>query len=88
MIDSKVVTQNANISISVLMQYCRKNAVAFFAFLGFFAFCFKTVIPRMIQTCSAPQNDRLNFNFVKVFHTVGTKLAINGRKMVIYQSIF
>ena len=62
-----------------------KNAFVFFAFLGFFAFCVITVVPIMILTCSAPQNDRLNLNYVKEFHIVGTKMARNGRKMAIYQ---
>ena len=71
------MTQNANISI---LRYCRKNTFVFFAF------CVITVLPIMIQTCSAPRNDRLNLSFVKDFHIVGTKLmARNGRKMTIYQ---
>ena len=49
-----------------------------------FAFCVITVVPIMIQTCSTPQNDRLNFHFVKNFHIVGTKMARNGCKMAIY----
>ena len=40
----------------------------------------------MNQTCSAPQNDRLNLRFVKDFHIVGTKMARNGPKMAIYQT--
>ena len=49
-------------------------------------FCVITVVPVMIQTCSAPQNDRLNLSFVKDFHIVGTKMARNGHKMAIYES--
>ena len=44
-----------------------------------------TVVPIMIQTCSAPQNDRLNLSFVKDFYKVSTKMARNGCKMAIYQ---
>ena len=49
-----------------------------------FAFCVIPVLPIMIQTCLAPQNDCLNLSFVKDFHIVGTKMAKNGRKMTIY----
>ena len=62
-----------------------KNGFAFFAFFFFFTFCVITVVPIMIKTCSAPQNDRLNFSFVKDFHIVGTNMARNCRKMAIYQ---
>ena len=62
-----------------------KNTFAFFAFLVLCAFCVITVVPIMIQTCSAPQNDRLNLSFMKHFHIVGTKMARNGCKMAIYQ---
>ena len=34
-------------------------------FLAYVAFCVITFEPIMIQTCSAPQNDRLIFSFVK-----------------------
>ena len=59
---------------------------AFVVFAGFFfAFCVITIVPIMIQTCLAPQNDRLNLSFVKDFHMVGKKMARNGWKMAIYQ---
>ena len=45
-----------------------------------FAFCVITFEPIMINTCSAPQNDRLNLSFVKD----SGKLARNGQKMAIY----
>ena len=51
---------------------------AFFAFFGFlvlFSFCVIPVVPIIIQTCSAPQNDRLKLSFVKEFHIVGKKMA-------------
>ena len=40
----------------------------------------------MIKTCSAPQNDRLNFSFVKDTNVDGKKLARNGRKTATYYS--
>ena len=43
-----------------------------------------TFEPIKIQTLSAPQNDRLNFSFVKDIHVVGEKRARNGRKTAIY----
>ena len=48
-----------------------------------FAFCVITFEPNKIQICSAPQNDRLNLNFVKDIHVVGEKMARNGRKTAI-----
>ena len=38
-----------------------------------FAFCVITFEPIKIQTCSAPQKDRLNLSFVKDENTVGEK---------------
>ena len=40
-----------------------------------FAFCVIIHEPIKIQTCSAPQNDRLNFGFVKDIHVDGGNLA-------------
>ena len=57
-------------------------------FVASFAFYVITFEPIEIQTCSAPQNDRLNFSFVKNKHTVGKKMARYGRKMAIYQLLF
>ena len=37
------------------------------------AFCVITFEPIKIQTHSAPQNDRLNFSFVKDIHVNGGK---------------
>ena len=45
-----------------------------------FAFCVITFEPIEVQTCSAPQNDRLNLIFVKYFSVNSRKLARNGRK--------
>ena len=50
------------------------------------AFCVITFEPIKIQTHSAPQNDRLNFSFVKDTYEDGEKLARNGRKMATYYS--
>ena len=43
-------------------------------------FCVIPFEPIKFLTCSAPQNDRLNFSFVKDIHVVGEKMARNGRK--------
>ena len=48
------------------------------------AFCVITFEQIKIQTHSAPQNDRLNFSFVKDNHVVGKKMARKGRKTAIY----
>ena len=45
------------------------------------AFCAITFEPIKIQTCSAPQNDRLNFSFVKNAHVVDKEMTGSGRKM-------
>ena len=39
------------------------------------AFCVITLEPIKIQTHSAPQNDRLNFSFVKDIHVDGGNLT-------------
>ena len=51
-----------------------------------FAFCVITFEPIKTQTRSAPQNDCLNFSFVKDTPVVGEKMARKGWKMAIYQS--
>ena len=53
-----------------------------------FAFCVITFEPIKIQTHSAPQNDRLNFSFVKDIHVDGGNLAWNSCKTAICQSTF
>ena len=50
------------------------------------AFCVITFDPIKIQTHSAPQNDCLNFSFVKDIDVLGKQLARNCRKMAIYHS--
>ena len=49
-----------------------------------FAFCVINFEPIKIQTCSAPQNDRLNLSFVKDIYVDGRELARNGRKTATY----
>ena len=70
LIGSLVTAQNAKISVSCFYWFCKKVVIcvmissffAFFAFLCIFLMAFE---PIKIQTCSASQNDRLNFSFVK-----------------------
>ena len=50
------------------------------------AFCVITFEQIKMQTNSAPQNDRLNFSFVKDIHVVGQQITRKGRKTAIYQS--
>jgi hypothetical protein len=45
-----------------------------------FAFCVITSEPIEVQTCSAPQNDRLNLSFVKYIKVIVKKMARNGQK--------
>ena len=47
------------------------------------AFCVITFDQIKIQTHSAPQNDRLNFSFVKDIHVDGGNLAWNSCKTAI-----
>ena len=52
------------------------------------AFCVITFDQIKIQTHSAPQNDRLNFSFVKDIHVDGGNLARKGCKTAISQSTY
>ena len=52
------------------------------------AFCVIAFEPIELQTCSVPQNDRLDLSFVKDEHTDGEKRAQYGSKMTIYQLLF
>ena len=79
------MTQNANISIYVFWQYCRKNMHLSFLGFGFFPFCVIIIVPIMIQTSLGPQNVRLNLSFVKDKHTYGKKMARKGPTTVVYQ---
>ena len=63
-----------------------KKRLCFLGFWVLFAFCFITVIPIMIQTCSAPQNDHLNLSFVKDVYVVAKKLTTNGPKRSIFET--
>ena len=47
--------------------------LCFLPFRVLFAFCAITVVPIMIQTCSAPQNDHLNLSFVKDLYLAAEK---------------
>ena len=51
-----------------------------FGFFAFFCISLITFEPIEIQTCSASQNDRLNFSFVKDTRVVGEKMTRCGRK--------
>ena len=42
--------------------------------------------PIEIQMHPAPQNDRLDFSFMKDIHAIAEKMARKGRKSVIYES--
>ena len=46
-----------------------------------FAVCVITFEPIKIQTCSSPQNDRLNLSFVKDIKVIGKKPTRYGHKM-------
>ena len=50
------------------------------------AFCVIAFEPIKIQTHSAPQNDRLNFSFVKDIPVVEKTMARKCREMAIYLS--
>ena len=47
------------------------------------AFCAIHFEPIEVKTHSGPQNDRLNFSFVKNINVDGGKVARNGRKTTI-----
>jgi hypothetical protein len=79
------MTQNANISIFGVLQFCSKKRICLFCI---FAFCVITIVPIMIQTHKVPQNDHLDFSFVKEGDTAGKKMARYGSKMTIYQLLF
>ena len=80
MIGWKVMTQNANISISFFLRFCTKTDICIFFVFYILVFFVITFVPIKIQTCSAPQNDRRNLSFVKDEHRYGEKKA---RKVVL-----
>ena len=47
--------------------------------------CVITVVPTIIQTCLAPQNDHLNLSLMKDFYIVGKKMTKSGCTTAIYQ---
>ena len=55
--------------ILYFLQNCRKPKIEIIAF------CVITFQPIKVQTCSAPQNDRLNLSFVKDIYVDGGNLA-------------
>ena len=69
LIGSKIMTQKANISVFFLW-FCQKksNLCSVFCVFVIWVITFKP-----IQTCSAPQNDRLNLSLVKDTYVVGKK---------------
>ena len=75
------ITKNT-IQIRVFLQNRKKTK------MGIFAFCVIAFEPIKIQTCSAPQNDRLNLSFVKDKTCSWQKMARYGRYMAIYQLLF
>ena len=54
----------------------------------FFAFCVLTFVSIQIKPCLAPQNDPVNFSFVKGQYIIGKKMSRNGPKTAIYQYLF
>ena len=40
-----------------------------------------------MNRCSAPQNDRLNFSFVKDIHVVGKEMSRKGRKSLVSRKV-
>ena len=57
-------------------------SILLFGVFEFFVFCVITFEPIMIQTCSAPQSDRLIFSFVKDIEVVVEQMTRNHRKMI------
>ena len=51
-------------------------------FVTSFAFCVITFEPIEVQTCSAPQNDRLNLVFVKDIKVVVKKMTRNRCNLI------
>jgi hypothetical protein len=47
-----------------------------------------TFEPIRIQTCSSPQNDLLNLNFVKDIKVIGKKPTRYGHKMSVAKAIY
>ena len=88
MMRSKGMTQNANISIYFLLQFCTKTDVFYFCIFYVFVFFVITFVPIKVLTCWAPQNDRLNLSFVKDKHVAGKKMSRYSLKMTINQLLY
>ena len=58
---------------------CSGKDQLFYACVAFWVITFE---PIMIQTCSAPQNDRLKFSFVKDIKVFVQKMTRNRHKMI------
>ena len=89
MLQKKIMMKNSRLKFSEYMQnisigWCIKFATG--VEMEIFAVYVITFEPIRIQTCSSPQNDRLNLSFVKDFHVVGKKMTKNGQKMAIFES--
>ena len=54
--------------------------ISLFYKIGKNTFCVTTFEPIKIHTRSEPQNDRLNFRFVKDAHVIGEKMTRSGSK--------
>ena len=82
---------NDKLLIDNYWQNCRNvvtSAICSYADFDSWAFCVITFEPIEVQTCSAPQNDRLNLSFVKDIYVDGGNLAWNGCKTAISQSTY
>ena len=78
------MTQNAKTQKTQMSLFLQNHIKAE---MEIFAFCVPTFEQIKIQNCWAPQKDRLNLSFVKYVYIVGEKMAGNGRKTAICQSV-
>ena len=81
------MTQNANISISIFLQFCNKKLICIFCIFIFMRFELE-LLYQLRFTHLAPQNHHLNLSIVKDENTVGENMARNGHKTAIYQLLF
>ena len=81
MVQNAKETKNAKNINDFFLQNRKKTE------MEIFAFCTIAFEPIEIWTCYAHQNDRLNLSFVKVTSMVGQKMARNGCKTSIYESV-
>ena len=80
LIDTFIESTLFEVFESLLSYFRRMYLLTYF---DSWAFCAITFEPIEVQTCSAPQNDRLNFSFVKDIYVDGAKVARNSRKTAI-----